>query len=286
MRERGGRGAWEGVGAWGGRGRAGLGGVGPGHFADQNPRHARPKTRRTARPQSRTENRDGTRRPCNIRQRNVLRHDATPMTLRFWFIQYRDTCHYTGLKLGRKSEPGREKRVTPEFGERKEEKILPPNLGRYSWADSGPRASSISRSRPPPPLAHLGPPSPACPTLSHHAPSLNTSRPHSSAVLRPALSRPLPLWQMGPTRLPFLLAHDLTGTIPADCYPPPSLSLTAITPAPVELGTASPPMHCASALTRQPAPSDLIPGAVRHYCRRCAPRRRSLALAASLPERL
>jgi hypothetical protein len=26
-----------------------------------------------------------------------------------------DTCHYTGLKLGRK-------RVTPEFGERKEEK--------------------------------------------------------------------------------------------------------------------------------------------------------------------
>jgi hypothetical protein len=26
----------------------------------------------------------------------------------------------------------REKRVTPEFGERKEEKILPPNSGRYS----------------------------------------------------------------------------------------------------------------------------------------------------------
>jgi hypothetical protein len=37
------------------------------------------------------------------------------------------------LKLGRKSESGREKRVTPEFGERKEEKILPlpPNSGRY-----------------------------------------------------------------------------------------------------------------------------------------------------------
>jgi hypothetical protein len=27
---------------------------------------------------------------------------------------------------------GREKRVTPEFGERKEEKILPPNSGRYN----------------------------------------------------------------------------------------------------------------------------------------------------------
>jgi hypothetical protein len=29
----------------------------------------------------------------------------------------------------------REKRVTPEFGERKEEKILPPNSGRYSGVD-------------------------------------------------------------------------------------------------------------------------------------------------------
>jgi hypothetical protein len=35
--------------------------------------------------------------------------------------------------LGRKSESGREKRVTPEFGERKEEKILPPNSGCYSF---------------------------------------------------------------------------------------------------------------------------------------------------------
>jgi hypothetical protein len=34
--------------------------------------------------------------------------------------------------LGRGSETGREKRVTPEFGERKEEKILPSNSGRYT----------------------------------------------------------------------------------------------------------------------------------------------------------
>jgi hypothetical protein len=54
------------------------------------------------------------------------------MTLRFWFIHDTDTYHYTGLKLGRRSETGREKRVTPEFGERKEEKILPPNSGRYT----------------------------------------------------------------------------------------------------------------------------------------------------------
>jgi hypothetical protein len=35
------------------------------------------------------------------------------------------------LKLGRGSETGREKRATLEFGERKEEKILPSNFGRY-----------------------------------------------------------------------------------------------------------------------------------------------------------
>jgi hypothetical protein len=50
------------------------------------------------------------------------------MTLRFWFIHDTGTCHYTGLKLGRKSETGREKRVTPEFGERKEEKKFYPQI--------------------------------------------------------------------------------------------------------------------------------------------------------------
>jgi hypothetical protein len=35
---------------------------------------------------SRIEIRNGTRQTLNIRQRKVLRHDATPMTLRFWFI--------------------------------------------------------------------------------------------------------------------------------------------------------------------------------------------------------
>jgi hypothetical protein len=104
--------------------RAGPGRTGPCHFADRNPRHARPSNRL----QSQTKNRDGTRRTRNIRQRNVLRHDATPMTLRFWFIHDTDTCHHTGLKLGRRSETGREKRVTPEFGERKEEKKSTPKF--------------------------------------------------------------------------------------------------------------------------------------------------------------
>jgi hypothetical protein len=54
------------------------------------------------------------------------------MTLRFWFIHDTDSCHYTGLKLGRRSETGREKRVTPEFGERKRRKNSTPNSGRYT----------------------------------------------------------------------------------------------------------------------------------------------------------
>jgi hypothetical protein len=112
----------------GGGAGAGLGWTGPSHIADQNPRHTRPSNRI----KSRTKIRNGTRRTRDIRKRNVLRHDATPMTLRFWFIHDTDTYHYTGLKLGRRSETGREKRVTAEFGERKEEKILPPNSKRYS----------------------------------------------------------------------------------------------------------------------------------------------------------
>ena len=51
---------------------------------------------------SRTEIRNGTRRTLIIRQRNALRHDATPMTLRFWFIHDTDTCHYTGFEIGKK----------------------------------------------------------------------------------------------------------------------------------------------------------------------------------------
>jgi hypothetical protein len=111
-----------------GPGRAGPGQAGLGHITDRNPRHARPLNEI----QLRTEIRNRTRRTRDIRQRNALWHDATPMTFRFWFIHDTDTCHHTGLKLGRRSETGREKRVTPEFGERKEEKILPPNSGRYT----------------------------------------------------------------------------------------------------------------------------------------------------------
>jgi hypothetical protein len=63
---------------WAGPGWAGLG-----HIVDRNPQHARPLNGI----KSRTEIRNGTRRTHDIRQRNVFRHDATPMTLRF--------CSYT-----------------------------------------------------------------------------------------------------------------------------------------------------------------------------------------------
>jgi hypothetical protein len=95
----------EGVGARGAQGRAGPGRAGLGHFADRNPRRARPLNGI----KSRIEIRNGTIRTLIIRQRNVLRHDATPMTLRFWFIHDTDTCRYTCLKLGRRSETGKRK---------------------------------------------------------------------------------------------------------------------------------------------------------------------------------
>jgi hypothetical protein len=120
------------MGGCGRQGRAGPGQTGSGR-AGLGRATSRIETHNTHDPirdarhglQSRTKNRDRTRRTRNFRQRNVLRHDATPMTLRSLFIHDTDTCHYTGLKLGRKSESGREKRVTPEFGERKEEKFYP-----------------------------------------------------------------------------------------------------------------------------------------------------------------
>jgi hypothetical protein len=106
MRERE-EGRMGGVGARGALGGAGLGGAGLGRATSriENPRRARPLNGI----KSRIKIRNGTRRTGNIRRRNVLRHDATPMTLRFWFIHDTDTCHYTGLKLGRGSETGKRK---------------------------------------------------------------------------------------------------------------------------------------------------------------------------------
>ena len=88
-----------------GPGRAGLGWAGPLRGSKTHDVHGPLNGIK-----SRIEIRNGTRRTLNIRQRNVLRHDATPMTLRFWFIHDAGTCRYTGLKLGRRSKTGKEKR--------------------------------------------------------------------------------------------------------------------------------------------------------------------------------
>jgi hypothetical protein len=39
-----------------------------------------------------------------------------------------DTSHYAALKIGRRSETGREKRVTPKFGEYRRRKFIPPQI--------------------------------------------------------------------------------------------------------------------------------------------------------------
>jgi hypothetical protein len=49
-------------------------------------------------------------------KRNMLWHDATPSQLRFLFTRDTDTSLSTSLNIGRRSETGREKRVTPDVG--------------------------------------------------------------------------------------------------------------------------------------------------------------------------
>jgi hypothetical protein len=48
-----------------------------------------------------------------------------PCQLRFLFTHDTDTSNYTAFKIGRMSETGREKNVTPEFGEYQRRKIIP-----------------------------------------------------------------------------------------------------------------------------------------------------------------
>jgi hypothetical protein len=56
-----------------------------------------------------------------------------PCQLRFLFTRDMDTSRYTALKMGRRSETGKEKRVTPEFGEYQRGKNSTPNSGRYTF---------------------------------------------------------------------------------------------------------------------------------------------------------
>jgi hypothetical protein len=51
-----------------------------------------------------------------------------PCQLRFLFTRDTNTSLYTALKMGRRSETGREKRVTPEFGEYQRRKKSTPQI--------------------------------------------------------------------------------------------------------------------------------------------------------------
>jgi hypothetical protein len=63
-----------------------------------------------------------------------------PCQLRFLFTRDTDTSRYTALKIGRRSETGREKRLTSEFGEYRRRKILPlkkrPDAGALPYASA------------------------------------------------------------------------------------------------------------------------------------------------------
>jgi hypothetical protein len=110
----------EGTGARGapgqiGPGWAGLGRAGSRHGAKTHDTHNH-QSESDGEPKSETR-RDEHAIKHDIRQRNMLRHDATLMTTWVLFIRNTDTGQYTALKLGRRSEMGKEKGVTPEFCE-------------------------------------------------------------------------------------------------------------------------------------------------------------------------
>ena len=65
----------------------------------------------------------------------MVRHDASPKIKYFKALLYTGSKAKTRYNFGKDQglarERERKKRVTPEFGGRKEEKNLPPNSGRY-----------------------------------------------------------------------------------------------------------------------------------------------------------
>jgi hypothetical protein len=66
----------------------------------------------------------------------MVRHDASPKIKYFKVLLYTGSKAKTRYNFGKDQglarRKGKRERVTPEFGERKEEKILPLNSGRYS----------------------------------------------------------------------------------------------------------------------------------------------------------
>jgi hypothetical protein len=110
----------------GGGSARGVGaGAGPGRVAGRakNPLHARPLNEN----KPRVKNRDETdaRSDTTSDKEICFSMMQQPCQLRFLFTRDTDTSRYTALKIGRRSETGREKRVTPEFDEYQRRKIIP-----------------------------------------------------------------------------------------------------------------------------------------------------------------
>jgi hypothetical protein len=95
-----------------------------------------------------------------------------------------------------------------------------------------------------------------------------TDRPHPSASLASLSRDRSSSGKRSPPVSPFVPARDFTGRIPADR----PLSLIAITPAPVKLGTAPSPSSLCSHPFTIVCPSGLIPSAVHPHRRRGVPR--------------
>ena len=78
----------------------------------------------------------------------MVRHGAPSKIKYFKVLLYTGSKAKTRYNFGKDQGSARErekkKRVTPEFGERKEEKILPPNSGRYTTSMSRKEVSKSS----------------------------------------------------------------------------------------------------------------------------------------------
>jgi hypothetical protein len=82
----------------------------------------------------------------------MVRHGASPKIKCFKVLLHmrskaKTRCDF-GKDQGLARRKGKKERVTPEFGERKEEKILPPNSGRYSTLPGVARVLGFFRDSP------------------------------------------------------------------------------------------------------------------------------------------
>jgi hypothetical protein len=121
--------------SWAGSGWAGTGAHNTHHHWSESNCESKSKMRR-----------DGRAIKHNIRQKKYASAWCnTHVYLGFLFTGETDISRYTALKMGRRSETGREKRVTPEFGEYQRRKIIPPKFRALQpcEANSGHRPAGV-----------------------------------------------------------------------------------------------------------------------------------------------